>query len=642
MTKIKKYIKQLLTFPVIIILCCIYAFTVKLTPNILSHKPIHSDSIAVPEFIKRQITYSKIYPFIRYNQNYVEWQDFSAISGLFEKLKQTPKRKLKILHIGDSHVQADIFTGYIRNELQDIFGYGGRGSIFPYAAAATHAAYDYKTSCKGKWDYSRNVQPYPAYDMGITGATIHTEDTAASFKLVFNKTTMRSNFNVLKLYCKRSPESFDLKLKASGITAPLYIDCNTFNEKLYIEIKLPTASDTLEFFINKTDTTQKYFECYGLLSETTENNGILYNSVGINGAGLSSILKENLLFYQLSELKPDLVVLDLGLNDFYKVSFNSSVIEKELSNIIDIIQSAAPDASIILSDGQDVYYRYWDEANCKAYASLMREVAFRKGCAFYDYYYVAGGQYSMIYWLKNKLARYDKVHLTPIGYITRGELFTNAFLNSYYSFLNRNDLKTFIAAKEFPDTTKLAVQTVNKKITVLGDTNVTTSAIQEQTRVWKTETYYYQVKSGDNLGAIACLYGVTVKQVQLWNGLQNNNIMVGKTLIIYKQKLVTDNETPAAYGNQTNAPVQNQIPPQTTVNSQLSLYKKPQITQQLPSKPTIATNVNVKGAIRHTVKSGDNLWSISKKYGVSVEQIKKLNKLPSNALKLGMVLIIKN
>jgi peptidoglycan endopeptidase LytE len=49
------------------------------------------------------------------------------------------------------------------------------------------------------------------------------------------------------------------------------------------------------------------------------------------------------------------------------------------------------------------------------------------------------------------------------------------------------------------------------------------------------------------------------------------------------------------------------------------------------------------GKIIHTIKSGDNLWDISKKYGVSVEQIKKLNGLnDKSVLKIGQKLIIKN
>lgn len=42
----------------------------------------------------------------------------------------------------------------------------------------------------------------------------------------------------------------------------------------------------------------------------------------------------------------------------------------------------------------------------------------------------------------------------------------------------------------------------------------------------------------------------------------------------------------------------------------------------------------------YIVKSGDSLWSISKKYGVSIDDIKKANNLSSNLLNIGMVLII--
>lgn len=574
----------------------------------ITHNP---DSVASPEYIKRLISYCKNYDFIKYNQNYLEWKDYNAIKGFFEKLKETPNRKLKVLHIGDSHVQSDIFTGYIRNELQVIFGAGGRGFVFPYSAASTHAAYDYKTSSKGKWEFSRNVQPYPVYSMGITGATVHTEDSSASFKFIFTKWALKENFNVLKIYCKRSPQSFDLKLKASGADSIIDIDCNSFNDELYIEIKLPKASDTLEFFINKTDTAQQFFECTGLLIETSEDKGVLYNSVGINSAGLQSILREDLLLYQLQELKPDLVILDIGTNDFYKVKFMSDEIETNLCKIVDIIQAAAPDASIILSDVQDIYYRYWNEANCKTYSTLMREVAFRKGCAFYDYFYVAGGQYSMLKWLSNKLASYDKVHLNAAGYFLRGELFCNALLNSYYLSLTRDSLNSFIALEEFPDTTKADILLATKDHPDLKDTSVTSDAIKEQSKVWTSKTYYYTIKSGDVLGTIAKKYGVSVKQLQYWNGLSSTKIYAGKTLVIYTQVLTDKSET------QTNT-----VTPITTTT-------------------TTTTSTGTLKGNKYTVVKGDNLWTIARKYGTTVDKIKTLNNMTSDKLKPGMVLIIK-
>ena len=103
----------------------------------------------------------------------------------------------------------------------------------------------------------------------------------------------------------------------------------------------------------------------------------------------------------------------------------------------------------------------------------------------------------------------------------------------------------------------------------------------------------YTVKSGDNLWDIAKKFdGVTVEQIRTLNHLDKNAVLkVGQKLKISK-----------ASGSSSSGT-----------------------------------------SVVHTVKSGDNLWDISKKYGVSVEQIRKLNGLSSKAvLKVGQKLIIKN
>ncbi|MEC4049545.1 glucosaminidase domain-containing protein [Flavobacterium sp. SUN046] len=52
--------------------------------------------------------------------------------------------------------------------------------------------------------------------------------------------------------------------------------------------------------------------------------------------------------------------------------------------------------------------------------------------------------------------------------------------------------------------------------------------------------------------------------------------------------------------------------------------------------PTVATNAN-----SHLVSKGDTLYSISKKYNISVEDLKKKNNLIDNAISIGQSLIIK-
>ena len=103
-------------------------------------------------------------------------------------------------------------------------------------------------------------------------------------------------------------------------------------------------------------------------------------------------------------------------------------------------------------------------------------------------------------------------------------------------------------------------------------------------------TVRYRVRRGDYLGKIAERYGVGVSQIKRWNNLRSNNLRIGQRLIIHPQK-----------------------------NS---------ATAQAGSSPRI-----------YTVKNGDSLWSISKKFsGVTVQQIKSLNNLNSNRLKPGMKL----
>lgn len=100
---------------------------------------------------------------------------------------------------------------------------------------------------------------------------------------------------------------------------------------------------------------------------------------------------------------------------------------------------------------------------------------------------------------------------------------------------------------------------------------------------------YYRIKSGDNLGSIAARYHVSVSDLRRWNGLYNNNIVAGKTLVIYTR----------GSGSTTSVPIKKENLSKTS-DGKYYIYK---------------------------VRSGDNLWTISKKMGVDYETIKKINNI---------------
>ena len=166
------------------------------------------------------------------------------------------------------------------------------------------------------------------------------------------------------------------------------------------------------------------------------------------------------------------------------------------------------------------------------------------------------------------------------------------------------------------------------------------------------------VKSGENLGSIAKKYRVSVNQLKTWNRLKGTTIYPGQKLIVYSSG------APMAQAGNSN-PVERSTEQKIhTVKSgeNLSVIAKKyrctvtelkkwnnlksntlQIGQKLKVYPPANGSSSSSGKIVHTVKSGDNLWDISRKYGVSVEQIRKLNGLSSKAvLKVGQKLVIRN
>ena len=387
-----------------------------------------------------EINYSGKFPFIKYARNFIEWYQCDAISHFFSKLSDAENSKVRVLHIGDSHVQADYYTGTLRNTLQSIFGYGGRGFVFPYKSAGTHSAYDYITQSSGKWEYCRNICREPSFNMGVSGASIHTADTNASFALIFRQTcqSIRPEFTRLRIYCKTDTASFGIALRLGYDTIPIKIPVFSRPNLGYIDLVLPRASDTLAVSFYRTDTIQRFFECYGLVIENADDNGILYSSVGINGAGYVSILKQKLFETQLMAYKPDLVVIDVGANDFYPFKYNEIELEMNLSQIIAIIRRAVPSSSILLTNSHDLWKRKKNVPWCRNFSEFTRKMAQKHQCAFYDYYQVSGGPFALAQWRKAGLAQPDRVHLTYKGYALKAELMSNAILTSYREYIEKN------------------------------------------------------------------------------------------------------------------------------------------------------------------------------------------------------------
>ncbi len=125
-------------------------------------------------------------------------------------------------------------------------------------------------------------------------------------------------------------------------------------------------------------------------------------------------------------------------------------------------------------------------------------------------------------------------------------------------------------------------------------------------------TFYYTVKAGDSISGIAYMYGTSTKKITSLNGLSNSNIRVG-------QKLKVPGDGKAKH----------------------SIIHK---TTTEDGKPTTTTHKGTETAPadgKYTVKSGDNWWTIARKFGTTSSKLAAANGKESNAvLHIGDVLAI--
>lgn len=154
----------------------------------------------------------------------------------------------------------------------------------------------------------------------------------------------------------------------------------------------------------------------------------------------------------------------------------------------------------------------------------------------------------------------------------------------------------------------------------------------------------YTVKPGDTLYGISNQFGVTVTELAELNGIKGSNLPVGTVLRIPNKSGVNpDNmfmytvkpgDSLYSIARKYNTTVQDIINLNYLKNNNLSVGQVIRIPENY-FKPDEMTMPNY---ISYTVKPGDTLYSIAANNGVSVDTIISDNVLPNNSLSVGQVL----
>jgi LysM repeat protein/lysophospholipase L1-like esterase len=416
-----------------------------------------------------------------------------ALNAVFEKLQHlsTSKKQINIVHIGDSHIQADFFSGAMRKSLQTTFGNAGRGFVFPVTLARTNGIHDVRFSSNITWDSQRVIYPNTGNPVGLSGLALFTKNK--TFAIEMTVRGVENEFKTLKIITPQNQKMFDVAMasktivvenavpkkvihkikngEALSIIADKYnVSVTTLKKTNGLKTNAIRAGKTLTIPTNQTENrkiersefipleslaTDSYhylqsdvllnkiylvpnkeahsFELNGLVLEN-DNSGILYHSIGINGAKCSDYNKYPLFFEQIPVLNPDLVIISLGTNESFD-KMSSTEFLTQLDLMIQNIRQKNPEAQfLITTPPPSLFKRKHPNVFVAAYAKDIVNKAEDKNYAVWDMYAMMGGLFSVHKNYSNGLMSPDRVHYSKTGYEKQGQYFFEAFLNAFVNF----------------------------------------------------------------------------------------------------------------------------------------------------------------------------------------------------------------
>ncbi|MFD2910228.1 GDSL-type esterase/lipase family protein [Flavobacterium ardleyense] len=415
----------------------------------------------------------------------------TALFGFFQRLHQLEKikkGKINIVHIGDSHIQADLFTAKIRRDLQGVFGNGGFGFTFPYSVAKTNNSAPIRYAAAGNFQNYRNIYPDLSRPVGLSGIALETNSN--DFAIQLNVKDAQYDFTRLKIITPQNANLFAVsvanknivierqvaktishKIKSGevlgsiankyGVTVTALKNANGLKSNViragkmlkiptkgtqsrssikteYIPIDLQSYGNYYEFNSEKPldkiaivpNKGANDFALNGLVLEN-ENAGLIYHSIGVNGAKGVDFNKFTLFNDQLPALHPDLVIISLGTNESFDRQ-SAALYFSQIEKMIAGIKQKSPEACVLLmTSPPSVLHRKFQNTYIEEYAATIQENAPFLNYAVWDLLHVFGGNKAISRNASKGYMSKDKVHYSKVGYEKQAQLFFDAFMQSY-------------------------------------------------------------------------------------------------------------------------------------------------------------------------------------------------------------------
>ncbi|MCK9480321.1 MAG: GDSL-type esterase/lipase family protein [Bacteroidia bacterium] len=345
---------------------------------------------------------------------------WNELFAQWEKLKDN-KTLFRILHYGDSQIEMDRITAYIRENLQKQFGGGGPGLL---PALQLVPSYSIQQSSSENWkryvSFGVNNDRVEHNHYGISG-------TLCRFDSLYANVSISPRNRKKSVHLQKFESA---KVIVGRLSSPLTV-----------KISYPRGSNTQTLKPNHSeqmirwnfDTAQSYFN-FGFTGDSTADIlgiaidpqwGIVMDNIpwrGSSGLTFTSISKSSLKkTYHFLSVK--MVILQFGGNSVPHLK-DEKMIEnfvQRFARQIDHIRAIDSTIKVLVIGPSDMSVNEMGEM--KTYPLLeklitrMREVSNQKGAAYWSLYHAMGGYNSMANWVKAQpaLGAPDYIHFTQLG-----------------------------------------------------------------------------------------------------------------------------------------------------------------------------------------------------------------------------------
>lgn len=376
-----------------------------------------------------------------------------CLDDFFAKLSSASanKKNVRIIHYGDSQIEGDRMTAYMRNRIQSKFGGYGPGLV---AFKNVYNTQSFIQSHSPQWV---RYTSFPSIPKSVNHRRFGAMCSYARFTPVVNDSTYLTReeteawveIGKSNSAYGTSREFNRVKIWYGNCRVPVSVNVYNNDELIHTDtLKYDGATHVFELTFDKTPEKLKYvfkgkdspdFYCFQL----DGSYGIGVDNIAMRGSSgtfvTTSDMSQLKVFYD--NLGTELFIMQFGGNavPYIKDSAAARSIANHFQAQLAALKRLRPGSDVIVIGPSDMSQKIDGEWRTypilPAFIGYLKQAAHKAGAGYWDMYAAMGGENSMVTWVEKDWAGPDYTHFSPYGAKLIAESFYKAFILEYNKYL---------------------------------------------------------------------------------------------------------------------------------------------------------------------------------------------------------------